>query len=74
MILKKKYILEIYLIGINTLKIKEQDLEKVNGGGFSLRAAMVTAVFSGLRFIFDIGKTAGSSFRRSISGNYCSFR
>ncbi len=46
-----------------------EELMNVVGGAFS--AALVTAIVSALKGIYDLGKSIGSSIRRVLGGKYC---
>lgn len=42
-------------------------------GGFSFNATLVNAVVRGFSFILDLGKTIGTSLRRGLTGQACTF-
>ena len=43
-------------------------------GGFSFSASFITAIVGGLKFLYDLGRQAGGTIRRTTSGNICNFR
>lgn len=49
--------------------LEKNTLLAINGGGIT--ASMVNAVRQVFQFIFDLGKSIGSSISRMVSGNYC---
>lgn len=49
--------------------LEKNTLLAINGGGIT--ASMVNAVRQVFQFIFDLGKSIGSSISRIVSGNYC---
>lgn len=52
-------------------KLKEQELLDINGGGIS--GTLINALTSASKFIYNLGQSLGSSIRRIVGGNYCSF-
>ncbi len=45
--------------------------ELINTTGGALTASLFNAVVKGFMFIFDLGKSVGSSISRIINKNYC---
>ncbi len=48
----------------------KNDLLAINGG-LDISGAIVNAFTSGIKTIFDIGKSLGTSIRRLMVGNLC---
>lgn len=42
-------------------------------GGFSFNATLVNAIVRGFTFVLDLGKTIGTSLRRGLTGQACTF-
>lgn len=42
-------------------------------GGFDITGTILNAIVSGIKTIFEIGKSIGSAVRRIESNNLCSF-
>ena len=49
--------------------MRDEELLNVWGGAFS--AALVTAVVSAFKNLFDLGKSIGSAIRRVMEKKYC---
>ncbi len=49
--------------------LEKNELSQVVGGGIT--AALVNAVIRGFQFLFDLGKSVGSSIARMTKGSYC---
>ena len=52
-------------------ELKKQELLNVSGGGIS--ASWLNAVSRAVSTLLDLGRSLGTSIRRSISGKVCSF-
>ena len=50
------------------MKISNKELQKIYGG---ISAALVNAVVSAFKTIFDFGRKIGSTLRRGKTKNYC---
>lgn len=46
-----------------------KELLDIQGG--SISATMINAIVRGFQFLFEVGKSVGSSISRMISKNYC---
>lgn len=49
--------------------LPKEELLNVNGGAFS--ASWVNYLTRGIVFIFELGRSLGSSLRRLLTKNYC---
>ena len=49
--------------------LEKKELCKIEGG--AITAALVNAILRGFQFLFDLGKSVGSSIARMTKGNYC---
>lgn len=49
--------------------LKKNELTNIVGG--AVTATMFNAIVKGFMFIFDLGKSVGSSISRIINKNYC---
>ena len=47
----------------------KKELCKIEGG--AITAALLNAVIRGFQFLFDLGKSVGSSIARMTKGSYC---
>ncbi len=52
-------------------EIEEKELYLINGGGYALTATIINAVVSATKIVLEIGRSLGSSLRRT-SGKSCS--
>jgi len=50
------------------MKISDKELQNIYGG---ISAALVNAVVSAFKTIFDFGRKIGSTLRRGKTKNYC---
>lgn len=50
------------------MKISDKELHNIHGG---ISAALVNAVISAFKTIFDFGRKVGSTLRRGKTKNYC---
>ena len=49
--------------------LEKKELCQIEGG--AITAALVNAILRGFQFLFDLGKSVGSSIARMTKGNYC---
>lgn len=47
----------------------KRELIEIEGGNIS--ATMINAIVRGFQFLFEVGKSIGSSISRMVSKNYC---
>lgn len=50
-------------------KLKEKEMNNVVGGGIS--GTLINAITNTAKFLYNLGKSLGSSFRRLGDGSYC---
>lgn len=50
-------------------ELTRNELNHINGGGIS--GAIMNSVIRGANFIFELGRSIGSSIRRIVSRRYC---
>lgn len=53
------------------MKLKEQELYNINGGGITINATLINAFARAISTVLDLGRTVGSAIRRLYSKNYC---
>ena len=53
------------------MKIKENELFEVQGGGITVNATLINAFARAISTVLDLGRTVGSAIRRIYSKNYC---
>ncbi len=53
------------------MKLKEQELYSINGGGITINATLINAFARAISTVLDLGRTVGSAIRRLYSKNYC---
>lgn len=51
------------------MELNREELNDISGGGIS--GAIMTSIIKGASFIFELGRSIGSSIRRIISRRYC---
>ena len=51
------------------MKLQNEELINVNGGGFS--ATYINAIARTFNTVLNFGRTVGSSIRRIVGKNYC---
>ena len=54
---------------IETIK-NDQELYDIKGG-FNLTSSVLNAIVSGARIVLELGRSLGSSLRRSMTKNIC---
>ena len=52
-------------------KLNKEELLNISGGGIS--ATWINAISRAVSTLMDLGRSLGTSIRRSISGKICSF-
>ena len=53
------------------MQLEDNLLYQIKGGG--LTATLLNSIIRGFTFIFELGKSLGSSIRRGIDGNLCKY-
>ncbi len=48
-----------------------EELMNVVGGSVTFSAALVTAIVSAFKGLYELGQSIGSSIRRVLGGKYC---
>ena len=51
-------------------KLNKEEMLNISGGGIS--ASFINALARGINTLLDLGRSLGTSIRRSISGKVCS--
>lgn len=51
-------------------EINCENLKKIEGG-FNLNGTVINYAVKGVQIIFEIGRSIGTTIRRTISGNIC---
>lgn len=51
------------------MELTREELNNISGGGIS--GAIMTSIIRSANFLFDLGRSIGSSIRRIISRRYC---
>ena len=54
-------------------KLKKEEMLKISGGASWYSASFLNALSRAVSTLMDLGKSLGTSIRRSLSGNVCSF-
>ena len=54
-------------------ELKKQELLNISGGANIFTASWLNAVSRAVSTLWDLGRSLGTSIRRSISGKVCSF-
>ena len=54
------------------IELKKQELLSISGGASLLSAAWLNAAARAVTTLIDLGRSLGTSIRRSISGKVCS--
>ena len=55
------------------IEIKREEMLNITGGANYLSASFLNAVSRAITTLVDLGRSLGTSIRRSISGKVCSF-
>ena len=53
------------------MKIKNNELLKIDGGSASITSSMINAITSIIKVLFEAGEGVGSSIRRINDGDIC---
>lgn len=55
------------------IKLNDEELKKIMGGGITsyLSATFLNAAARAINTVLDLGRTLGSTIRRTLSGQYC---
>jgi len=54
-------------------KLNKEELLNINGGASWLTASFLNAISRAANTLLEMGRSLGTSIRRTISGNVCSF-
>ncbi|MBR4262096.1 MAG: hypothetical protein IKQ35_01875 [Bacilli bacterium] len=52
-------------------EIEKEELYLISGGGISLTGTFINAVTGLTKVVLEVGRSLGSSLRRSITGKLC---
>lgn len=55
------------------MQLSNKELYRIFGGASGITATLLNSIIRGFSFIFDLGKSIGSSLRRGIDGKTCSY-
>ncbi len=55
------------------IELKKDELLQISGGANWLSASFLNAVSRAVSTLMDLGRSLGTSIRRTISGQVCSF-
>lgn len=55
------------------IELKKEELLSISGGANWFSASFLNAVSRAVNTLLDLGRSLGTSIRRSISGQICSF-
>ena len=55
------------------IELKKEELLSVSGGANWITASFLNSVSRAITTLVDLGRSLGTSLRRSISGKVCSF-
>lgn len=54
-------------------ELHNYELKKIKGG-INLTASLIKVIISAIDDLLDVGRSIGSSFRRTITGKMCGFK
>ncbi len=52
-------------------QIKDEELERIVGGGGTISSSVINALTSIIKFLYDVGSGVGSAFRRFNDKDLC---